>query len=96
MSNPGFNMDTDDLTFSITGEVTHLAGALRLDGFPCLVCAPRLLGPGVRLEDTHVLVEQVYHAYVYGVSVDELARQFKTDARHIRDALAYSRAVRDC
>ena len=94
MSKPGFNVSTDDVSIQLVGTVTHQPGAIRLDGYPCLVYAPKQLGPGVRLNDTHMEVEEIYHVYLSGEPIPDPARQYQTDERHIHEAIAYARASR--
>jgi uncharacterized protein (DUF433 family) len=70
--------------------VTHVPGAIRLDGFPLLVHAPAQHGPGIRTEDRGIPVADIVAAAAEQSDHDALAEHFETTAAHVRQALAYS------
>lgn len=71
----------------------HKPGAVRLDGYPLLVHAPSVHGPGIRTEDKGVKVEDIAAEFAVNPSHEAVAAKFGTTDAHVADAIRYAVAA---
>jgi uncharacterized protein (DUF433 family) len=78
-----------DLKVAGTASALHKPGAVRLDGYPLLVHAPRQWGDGVRTENNGTPVADVCAAVAEEPDLERLADRFGITTDHVEQALRY-------